>query len=392
MGKLEGKIAIVTGSGKGIGRDAALAIAAEGATVVTVARTQSDLDETVKMIEDAGGTAISLSRDLTDGEQVADMVKTVVDKYGRIDILVNNAGGYPKEIYKNIEHQAIKIWEWSEEQWDQIIKTNLRIPFLVTKNVVPVMIKQGKGDIVNVSSRMGRIASQMGAYAVAKGGIVTMTKTTAIQTKEYGIKCNAVSPGIVDTPGQRVYNHSVGQDGCPMGSSKDVAKAIIYLLADSPAVMTGQSLSSVSDKAYSIREGMKTAEERMKKLQKLIEYGKNYTEYKPIHDELKKLQNGWTNKRDKYEEAHRAELTLWNAASRYLHANLPKGTKTLPIAEWEQEYADLKTQRDSDYTKLKETRAEVAELQKIRRCVDIALRADQPEQTQSRTKRHDIDR
>ena len=218
MGKLEGKIAIVTGSGKGIGRDAALAIAAEGATVVTVARTQSDLDETVKMIEDAGGTAISLSRDLTDGEQVADMVKTVVDKYGRIDILVNNAGGYPKEIYKNIEHQAIKIWEWSEEQWDQIIKTNLRIPFLVTKNVVPVMIKQGKGDIV------------------------TMTKTTAIQTKEYGIKCNAVSPGIVDTPGQRVYNHSVGQDGCPMGSSKDVAKAIIYLLADSPAVMTGQSI------------------------------------------------------------------------------------------------------------------------------------------------------
>ncbi len=77
---------------------------------------------------------------------------------------------------------------------------------------------------------------------------------------------------------------------------------------------------------------------------------------------------------------------------RYLHANLPKGTKTLPIAEWEQEYADLKTQRDSDYTKLKDTRTNVSELQKIRKCVDIALRADQPEQTQSRTKRHDIDR
>ena len=116
MGKLEGKIAIVTGSGKGIGRDAALAIAAEGATVVTVARTQSDLDETVKMIKDAGGKAISIARDLTDGEQVADMVKTVVDKFGRIDILVNNAGGYPKEIYNNIEHQAIKIWEWSSRQ------------------------------------------------------------------------------------------------------------------------------------------------------------------------------------------------------------------------------------------------------------------------------------
>ena len=106
---------------------------------------------------------------------------------------------------------------------------------------------------------------------------------------------------------------------------------------------------------------------------------------------LKKLKNGWTNKRDKYEEAHRAELTLWNAASRYLHANLTD-TKTLPISKWKQEYADLKEQRDTDYTKLKATRAEVAELQKIRKCVDIALKAEQPEQTQSRTKRHDIDR
>ena len=175
---------------------------------------------------------------------------------------------------------------------------------------------------------------------------------------------------------------------------KTIAAAVNYLSEHGISNLDelDASLSSVSDRAYSIREGMKTAEQRMKELQKLIEYGKNYTEYKPIHDELKKLKNGWTSKRDKYEEAHRAELTLWNAANRYLHANLPKGTKTLPIAEWEQEYADLKTQRDSDYTKLKDTRAEVAELQKIRRCVDIALRADQPEQTQSRTKRHEQER
>ena len=84
-------------------------------------------------------------------------------------------------------------------------------------------------------------------------------------------------------------------------------------------------------------------------------------------------------------------MTLWNAASRYLHANLTD-TKTLPISEWKQEYADLKAQRDTDYTKLKAARAEVAELQKIRKCVDIALKAEQPEQTQNRTKRHDIDR
>ena len=136
---------------------------------------------------------------------------------------------------------------------------------------------------------------------------------------------------------------------------------------------------------------MKTAEQRMKELQKLIENGENYLQYKPIHAELKKLKNGWTNKRDKYEEAHRAELTLWDAANRYLHANLTD-IKTLPISKWKQEYADLKEQRDTDYTKLKATRAEVAELQKIRKCVDIALKVEQPEQTQNRAKRHEQER
>jgi Dehydrogenases with different specificities (related to short-chain alcohol dehydrogenases) len=240
--RLEGKIAIITGAGKGIGREAALAIAAEGAVVVAVARTLSDLDETVTMIKDKGGFAISLSHDLTVGTEVQAMVDEVMAKYGKIDILVNNAGGYPSEIYKNIEHQAIKLWEWSEEQWDQVIKTNLRIPFLCMNKVLPVMIQQKGGKVVSVSSRMGRIASQMGAYAVAKGAIITMTKTAAIQTQEYGIQVNAVSPGIVDTPGQRVYNHSVGQDDIKMGSAADVAKAIVYLLCDAPAVMTGQSI------------------------------------------------------------------------------------------------------------------------------------------------------
>ena len=174
---------------------------------------------------------------------------------------------------------------------------------------------------------------------------------------------------------------------------KTIAAAVNYLSEHSISTLDelDASLSSVSDKAYSIREGMKNAEQRMKELQKLIENGENYLQYKPIHAELKKLKNGWTNKRDKYEEAHRAELTLWNAASRYLHANLTD-TKTLPISKWKQEYADLKEQRDTDYTKLKATRAEVAELQKIRKCVDIALKAEQPEQTQNRTKRHEQER
>ena len=172
---------------------------------------------------------------------------------------------------------------------------------------------------------------------------------------------------------------------------KTIAAAVNYLSEHGISNLDelDASLSSVSDKAYSIREGMKTAEQRMKELQKLMEYGRNYQTYKPIQDEYRQIR--WKGKQEKFAEARRAELTLWNAASRYLHANLTD-TKTLPISKWKQEYADLKEQRDTDYTKLKATRAEVAELQKIRKCVDIALKAEQPEQTQSRTKRHDIDR
>lgn len=242
MGRLEGKVAIITGANSGIGKATAERFALEGADLVLAARRLDKLKEVETYAVAQGVRALSVATDVSQPEDCRRLVEAAVAAFGRIDILVNNAGGYPSEIYDKVKKQAIKIWEWTEAQWDQIIKTNLRIPFLCINKVVPVMIKQGGGDIVSVSSRMGRIASQMGAYAVAKGGIITLTKTTAIQTQEYGIKVNAVSPGIVDTPGQRVYNHNVGQDDIKMGSAQDVAKAIRYLLCDSPAVMTGQSI------------------------------------------------------------------------------------------------------------------------------------------------------
>ena len=173
---------------------------------------------------------------------------------------------------------------------------------------------------------------------------------------------------------------------------KTIAAAVNYLSEHGISNLDelDASLSSVSDKAYSIREGMKTAEQRMKELQKLMEYGRNYQTYKPIQDEYRQIR--WKGKQEKFAEARRAELTLWDAANRYLHAHLPEGVKTLPISAWEKEYTALKAQREAEYETLKDTRAEVAELQKIRRCVDIALRADQPEQTQSRAKRHEQER
>ena len=171
---------------------------------------------------------------------------------------------------------------------------------------------------------------------------------------------------------------------------KTVSQAVNYLSGRGIATVAelDAALSSASEQTDAIRVEMKAAEQRMKELQKLIKYGRNYLQYKPIHDELKKLKNGWTNKRDKYEEAHHAELTLWNAASRYLHANLTD-IKTLPISEWKQEYADLKGKRDAQYARLKETRAELSELHNIRKCVSVALQADQPQHSRAKRREHD---
>ena len=173
---------------------------------------------------------------------------------------------------------------------------------------------------------------------------------------------------------------------------KTVSQAVNYLSEHGIATLAelDASLSSVREKSDTIREGMKTAEQRMKELQKLMEHGRNYQTYKPIQDEYRQIR--WKGKQEKFAEARRAELTLWDAANRYLHAHLPEGVKTLPISAWEKEYTALKAQREAEYDTLKETRAEVAELQKIRRCVDIALKAEQPEQTQNRTKRHEQER
>ncbi|MGI6498995.1 MAG: MobQ family relaxase [Oscillospiraceae bacterium] len=171
---------------------------------------------------------------------------------------------------------------------------------------------------------------------------------------------------------------------------KTVSKAVNYLAARGITTLAelDAALSSVSDKSGAIRDGMKAAETRMKELQKLIENGKNYLGYKPIQDEYKQIR--WKGKQEKYAEAHRAELTIWNAANRFLHAHLPEGVKSLPISAWEMEHAELKAKREAEYAKLKDTRAEVSELQNIRRCVDIALQAEQPERTQ--TKKHEYER
>ena len=257
-----------------------------------------------------------------------------------------------------------------------------------------------KGELnrnIQKSNRLIReIRAQIGKLKEWIAGLLTARETAPEQPQP------PQSPGLanllmkylsVQREKSRKYSQS-WQRQHAADELKTVAAAVNYLSEHGISTLAelDATLSSVSDNTYSIRVGMKTAEQRMKELQKLIECGKNYTKYKPVRDQLKTLKNGWTSKRDKYEEVPRAELALWEAASRYLHAKLPKGIKTLPIAEWEQEYATLKVQDSKDYAKLKAARAEVTELQKIRKCVDIALKTEQPEQTQTRTKRHEQER
>lgn len=205
------------------------------------------------------------------------------------------------------------------------------------------------------------------------------------------------SPGIaellfkyLDVQKEKDRNYSLyWQQQYSADELKAVAKAVNILEQKGIFDLDGldAALSSVDQKTDKISNGLKAREKRMKQLKNLIENAQAYQRNKPFHDAYKQIK--WKGKQENYAEAHRAELTIWNAANRYLHANLPEGVKSLPIAKWEKELTELTAENKVEYEKLKASRAEVAELQKIRRYVDVALKADVQQQAQS--KRHEYD-
>lgn len=239
--RLKDKVAIITGSSKGIGQGCARVFAREGAAVVIVSRTAEPGLAMAKEIQDKGGRAIYIQTDVSRSEQVQNMINRTIEAFGRLDILINNAGYH---ISKNIE-------ETSEEEWDFIINTNLKSVFLCSKYALP-HLRKTKGCIINISSMVGLVGqSNAGAYSATKGGIIAMTKGMALDFARDGIRVNCICPGWIRTPlvddwfsqqpdeqKARDYINSVHPLG-RIGTSEECGRIALFLATEDASFMTG---------------------------------------------------------------------------------------------------------------------------------------------------------
>ncbi|MBD2327685.1 3-oxoacyl-[acyl-carrier-protein] reductase [Alkalinema sp. FACHB-956] len=233
---LQGKVAIVTGASRGIGRSTALALASEGASVVVnYASSSGAADAVVAEIEQAGGTAIALKADVSKAEEVDQMIEATMAKFGRIDVLVNNAG---------ITRDTLLL-RMKPEDWQAVIDLNLTGVFLCTRAVSKIMLKQKSGRIVNITSVAGQMGNPGQAnYSAAKAGVIGFTKTVARELAPRGITVNAVAPGFIATDMTSDLNAEPILQMIPLnryGQPEEVA-GMIQFLAASPAAayVTGQ--------------------------------------------------------------------------------------------------------------------------------------------------------
>lgn len=238
---LKGKIALVTGSTKGIGRGIADGLAKAGAKVVVVSRNQEQCDQVAQEIRNSGGDALAVAVDLTDLAAIEALVEKAVLHYGRIDILVNNAGAALTKKAEDI----------SEADWDQILNIDLKAVFFCAQAVGRKMIEQKNGKIINVSSIFGLVGDrQVLPYCVAKGGVIQMTKALALEWARHNIQVNALCPGYVITPmnkaaleDEKILNHITRK--IPMrrlGEVNEMVGAVLYMASSVSSYMTGQSM------------------------------------------------------------------------------------------------------------------------------------------------------
>ena len=240
---LTGKVAIVTGAGSGIGYATGAALAACGAAVaINFHRNESGAEALRSEIVTAGGRAITVRADVTLSSDVEALVRSTIDELGAVDVLVNNAGSLI---------ERLRIRELSEERWDEVIDLNLKSAFLCAKAVVPLMIGKKSGSIINLTSIAGRTGGGLGAihYASAKGGIISFTKGLAKELAPFGIRVNAVSPGVIDTPYHEQFSTpemmKANVNATPLGrigTAEEVAKVIAFLASNAASYVVGETI------------------------------------------------------------------------------------------------------------------------------------------------------
>ena len=241
---LKGKVAIITGARRGMGRTHALALSKAGAKVVVADISQEDCQKVVKEIEKRKGEAIAIKCDVTKKEEVDKMVGAAVKKWGRVDILVNNAGIC----------QFKPFLELTEKDWDLTLDINLKGYFLCAQAAAKVMVKQKYGKIVNIASiasgQVGVGFSTLAHYCTTKGGIIAFTETLAIELAPHNITVNAVAPGMIDTPMIAPLKADSNQEKAtlqriPMkraGKPEEVSKLVLFLASDDSSYMTGSTV------------------------------------------------------------------------------------------------------------------------------------------------------
>jgi len=239
MAGLEGRVALVTGSSRGLGRAIALRLAARGATVVAAARGDHAAG-VVEEIRAAGGQAEIASADVTDEAAVAALVARALERFGRIDILVNNAG---------ITRDQLML-RMKREDWDAVIATNLTAAFTCVQAVLKTMVRQRSGRIVNVTSIVGQSGNAGQAnYAASKAGLIGFTKSLALEVASRNITVNAVAPGLIDTDMTRAISDGAQAEWAEriplkrLGTPADVAGAVEFLVSDEAAYITGHVLA-----------------------------------------------------------------------------------------------------------------------------------------------------
>jgi NAD(P)-dependent dehydrogenase (short-subunit alcohol dehydrogenase family) len=254
MGRLDGKVAIVTGGASGFGRATVVRFVREGARVVVV-----DLDEPrgAALTDELGDAARLVIGDVSTSSTANSAVAVARDGLGGLDVLVNNAG--------IVQGDDRDTWDTTEEKWDRVLQVNLRSVFVCSKATIPVMLERGGGSIVNVASIAASVCTGGAAYAASKGAILSYTRHTARELARRGVRMNAVSPGFMRTPmttGEREGLDEEAQEArvagfaahLPMkrmGSMDDIADAILFLASDEASYITGQEV--IVDGGYVVR-------------------------------------------------------------------------------------------------------------------------------------------